>query len=150
MNHTAEVAGIGVGTGQDGEEVPAVVLAAREEYLPIVITRDQAQAIQLALAGEPFERPLTHDLLVDVLTEFGGAFDGVRIDDLTEGTFYAKLDIERYEEGRAERFVFDCRPSDAVAIAVRSDCPIEISDEVLDMAGQPQSAMQLNDFDEEP
>jgi hypothetical protein len=150
MNHTAEVAGIGVGTGRGGEDVPAVILAARDEYLPIVITRDQAQTIQLALSGEPFERPLTHDLMVEILTEFGGVFDCVRIDDLTDGTFYAKLDIERYHEGEAERFVFDCRPSDAIAIAVRSECPIEISDEVLDEAGQPQSALQLNDFDEEP
>jgi bifunctional DNase/RNase len=150
MNHTAEVAGIGVGTGRDGEDVPAVILAAREEYLPIVITRDQAQAIQLALSGEPFERPLTHDLLVDILTEFGGAFDRVRIDDLSDGTFYAKVDLERYRDGEPERFVFDCRPSDAIAIAVRSDCEIVVSDEVLDGAGQPQSALSLNDFDDEP
>jgi bifunctional DNase/RNase len=150
MNNTAEVAGIGVGTGRDGEDVPAVILAAREEYLPIVITRDQAQAIQLALSGEPFERPLTHDLLVEILTEFGGAFDRIRIDDLTDGTFYAKVDLERYVNGQPERFVFDCRPSDAIAIAVRADCEIVVSDDVLDEAGQPQSALQLNDFDDEP
>jgi bifunctional DNase/RNase len=150
MNNTAEVAGIGVGTGRDGEDVPAVILAAREEYLPIVITRDQAQAIQLALSGEPFERPLTHDLLVEILTEFGGAFDRIRIDDLTDGTFYAKVDLERYVDGQPERFVFDCRPSDAIAIAVRADCEIVVSDDVLDEAGQPQSALRLNDFDDEP
>jgi bifunctional DNase/RNase len=146
MDHTAQVEGIAVGVGPDGAGVPAVVLGARDEYLPIFVTQDQARAIQLGLSGEPFERPLTHDLLVDVLTEFGGAVDGVRIDDLSEGTFFAKLDIVRYDEGEAEKFVFDARPSDAVAVAVRSDCAITISDTVLDAAGRPPSDL---DFDPE-
>jgi hypothetical protein len=137
MNHRAEVRGIGVGVDAEGDSVPAVILEAREEYLPIVITSDQAQAIQLALSGEPFERPLTHDLLVDMITEFGGAIDTVRIDDLADGTFFAKIDAERYENGEPRKFVFDARPSDAVALAVRVDCPIVVSDEVLDEAGQP-------------
>jgi hypothetical protein len=137
MNHRAEVRGIGVGVDSEGDSVPAVILEAREEFLPIVITSDQAQAIQLALSGEPFERPLTHDLLVDMITEFGGAIDTVRIDDLADGTFFAKIDAERYEDGEPRKFVFDARPSDAVALAVRVDCPVVVSDEVLDEAGQP-------------
>jgi len=148
MEYEAEVAGIGVGVNDAGSEVPAVVLSARDEYLPIVITTDQARAIQLAVAGEPFERPLTHDLLVEMLTEFGGAIDGVRIDDLADGTFYAKVDAERYEDGKPRKFVFDARPSDAVALAVRVDCPIVVTDEVLDAAGQPEDAIELGDFDE--
>ncbi|MFB6195119.1 MAG: bifunctional nuclease family protein [Haloplanus sp.] len=147
MDHTAEVAGIGVGVDEEGSNVPAVVLAARDEYLPIVITADQARAIQLALSGEPFERPLTHDLLVEMVTEFGGVVDGVRIDDLADGTFYAKVDAERYEDGQPRKHVFDARPSDAVALAVRVDCPVTVSDEVLDAAGQPESAIELEDFD---
>ncbi|MGM0592788.1 MAG: bifunctional nuclease family protein [Halobacteriota archaeon] len=139
MEHTAEVQGIGVGVGEDGSNVPAVVLSARGEYLPIIVTPDQAQAIRLALVGEPFERPLTHDLLVDMITELGGAIDGVRIDDLSDGTFYAKIDVEEYDDGRANKFVFDARPSDAVSLAVRVDCPIVVSDDVLDLAGQPPS-----------
>jgi len=95
MNHPAEVEGMAVGVDADGENVPAVVLAARSQFLPIVVTGDQARAIQLAISGEPFERPLTHDLLVNVLTEFGGAIDRVRIDDIADGTFYAKVDAER-------------------------------------------------------
>ena len=136
MEHDAEVAAVGAGMAPDGEEVPVVVLAAREEYLPIFVTPDQAQSIALAMEGEPFERPLTHDLLVNVLTEFGGAIDRVRIDDLADGTFYAKIDVERYDEGRPERFVFDARPSDAIALAVRTDCEIVIGSSVLDDAGQ--------------
>jgi hypothetical protein len=147
--HEAEVEGIGVGVGEDGNNVPAVVLSARGEYLPIVVTPDQAQAIQLALRGEPFERPLTHDLLVEMVTEFGGAIDGVRIDDLADGTFYAKIDAERYEQGEPRKFVFDARPSDAVALAVRVDCPIEVSDEVLDAAGQPPSSFEFGEIDDD-
>ena len=136
MQHEAEVEGIGVGVGSDESRVPAAILSADERYLPILITSDQAQAIQLALSGEPFERPLTHDLLVEMVTEFGGAIDGVRIDDLADGTFYAKIDAERYEDGESRKFVFDARPSDAVALAVRVDCQIRVSDEVLDAAGR--------------
>jgi len=152
MEHTAEVTGIGVGTSADGSNVPAVLLGAREEYLPIVITADQARAIQLGLSGEPFERPLTHDLLVEMLTEFGGAIDGIRIDDLADGTFYAKVDVERYDDGQAQKFVFDARPSDAIALAVRVDCPITVSDGVLDRAGRDEDEFEperIDDFDDE-
>jgi bifunctional DNase/RNase len=144
MDHTAEVEGIAVGIGPDGANVPAVVLSARGEYLPIFVTGDQAQAIQLGLSGDSFERPLTHELLVEMVTEFGGAIDGIRIDDLAEGTFYAKIDAERYENGEPRQFVFDARPSDAVAVAVRVDCPITVSDEILDTAGRPPSAVDLS------
>jgi hypothetical protein len=149
MEHEAEVVGLGVGVNDQGSNVPAVVLSARGEYLPIVITTDQARAIQLALSGEPFERPLTHDLLVEMVTEFGGAVDGVRIDDLADGTFYAKIDAERYENGHPERFVFDARPSDAVALAVRVDCPIVVGDAVLDAAGQSAEDVELEGLDED-
>lgn len=145
MNHRAEVKGIGVGMDSEGGNVPAVILQAREEYLPIIITTDQAQAIQLSLSGEPFERPLTHDLLVEMITEFGGAIDTIRIDDLADGTFYAKIDAERYEDGEPQKFVFDARPSDAVALAVRVDCPILVSDEVMDDAGQPPERFDLGE-----
>ncbi|MFB6090471.1 MAG: bifunctional nuclease family protein [Halobellus sp.] len=145
MNHPGEVEGIAVGIDADGENIPAVVVSAREEYLPIVVTADQARAIQLAISGEAFERPLTHDLLVEMLTEFGGAIDRVRIDDVADGTFYAKVDAERYERGQVREFVFDARPSDAIALAVRVDCPIEVSDAVLDEAGQPPDRFDLDD-----
>ena len=149
MENEAEVVGLGVGVNDQGSNFPAVVLNVRDEYLPIVITTDQARAIQLALSGEPFERPLTHDLLVEMVTEFGGAVDGVRIDDLADGTFYAKIDAERYENGHPERFVFDARPSDAVALAVRVDCPIAVGDAVLDAAGQSAEDVELEGLDED-
>lgn len=141
MEHDAEVEGIGVGVDDDGGSVPAVILAARGEFLPIFVTGDQARSIELALTGEPAERPLTHDLLTDVVTELGTAIDKVRVDDLTDGTFYAKVDLVRYDEGEPERFVFDARPSDGIALAVRVECPITVTDEVLDEAGRDPSEL---------
>jgi bifunctional DNase/RNase len=143
MSHDAEVRGIGMGVDPDGNNVPAVILTARDEYLPIFITGDQAQSIRHALSGEPFERPLTHDLLVEMVTEFGGAIDAIRIDELADGTFYAKIDAERYVDGQPETFAFDARPSDAIALAVRSECPITISDEILDAAGRDPEEIEV-------
>jgi bifunctional DNase/RNase len=135
--HEATVEGIGVGVGDEGSGAPVVVLRARDELLPIFVSSDQAQSMQLAMDGEPFERPLTHDLFVEMIAEFGGAIDRVRIDDLADGTFYAKLDAEQYHGGERKDLVFDARPSDGVALALRVDCPILVSDEVLDEAGRP-------------
>jgi hypothetical protein len=144
MEHEADVVGVGTGSAPGGD-VPAVILSARGEYVPIFVSADQAQSIGLALEGEPFDRPLTHDLLVEVITEFGGAIDRVRVDDLREGTFYAKVDAERYENGEPEGFVFDARPSDALALAVRIDCPIIVSDEVIDEAGRSPDSVRFDD-----
>lgn len=144
MEHEAEVVGVGARSAPGGD-VPAVILRVREEYLPIFVSGDQARSIGTVLEDEPFDRPLTHDLLVELLTEFGGAIDRVRIDDLTDGTFYAKVDTERYEAGEPERFVFDARPSDALALAVRVECPIIVDGAVVDEAGQPPDSVQFDD-----
>lgn len=136
MEHEADVEGIGMGVGEGGGSVPAVILSVRGVYVPIFVTSDQARSIELALRGEPSERPLTHDIVVDIVTEFGGVVDRVRIDDLTDGTFYAKLDLVQYDDGESEKFVFDIRPSDAVALAVRADALITVSDAVIDEAGR--------------
>lgn len=144
MEHEAEVVGVGAGSAPGGD-VPAVILSVRGEYVPIFVSGDQARSIGTVLENEPFDRPLTHDLLVEILTEFGGAIDRVRIDDLSDGTFYAKVDAERYESGEPERFVFDARPSDALALAVRIECPIIVSEEVIDEAGRPPDSIRFGD-----
>jgi bifunctional DNase/RNase len=95
------------------------------------------------MEGEPFERPLTHDLFVEMLTEFGGAIDRVRIDALAESTFLAKIDAERYADGDRTDVTFDARPSDAIAVALRVDCPILVVDEVLDDAGRPPDEFEM-------
>lgn len=143
MDHDATVEGLGVSVGDDGNGVPVVLLGARDSVVPIFVSTDQAQSIQHALDGEPFERPLTHDLLVDVIAELGGAVDRVRVDDLSDGTFYAKIYAEEYREGERRSVTFDARPSDAIAVALRLDCSILVSDEVLKEAGRPPEEFDL-------
>lgn len=143
MEHQATVEGVAV--TQEGQTVPVVILNARDEVVSVFVTRDQAQSIHLALEGEQFERPLTHDIFVDMITEFGGAIDRVRIDELHEGTFMAKLDAEQYTDGERRSITFDVRPSDAIAIAIRVEAPIYLTDEVLDAAGEPAETIQFDD-----
>jgi hypothetical protein len=140
MAHAATVRGVGVSVRDDGERVPVVLLEAGDSVVPIFVSEDQAQSMQHALEGEPFERPLTHDLLVEMVTEFGGAIDRVRVDSLHDRTFYAKIDAEQYRDGERRELTFDARPSDGIAIALRIDCPIELADEVVDEAGRPDEA----------
>jgi len=142
MEHEATVEGVGIGVGEEGPGAPVVLLRARGEVVPIFVSSDQAQSMQLALEGEPFERPLTHDLLVEMVAEFGAAIDRVRIDDLADGTFYAKIDTEQYLDDRRKEMVFDARPSDGIALSLRVDCPLIVSDEVVDEAGQPPDAFE--------
>lgn len=130
------------------EGAPVVVLDADDRVVPVLVTPDQAHAIELALAGEHFERPLTHDVLAEVVTEFGGAVDRVRIDDIHDGTFLAKLDAEQYVAGDRHESTFDVRASDAIAIALRVDCPIELSESVLQTAGQPSEEFTVEGFEE--
>lgn len=142
MVQTATIHGIGVSVTKDGGEVPVVLLDAGNQVIPIYISPDQAQSIRLALNGEPFDRPLTHDLLVDMVTEFGAAIDSVRIDDLAGGTFYAKIDTEQYRDGERRTRTFDARPSDGIGIALRVDCPIKLEDSVIEEAGEPRSSFE--------
>ena len=143
MGHEASVRGLGLSAGTGGEGAPVVLLDVRGEVVPIFISRDQAQSIQHALDHEPFDRPLTHDLLLDILGEFGGALDRVRIDGLADGTFLAKVDVEQYVDGTPKARTFDARPSDAIALALREDCPIEVADAVVDRAGRPSTDFEL-------
>lgn len=96
-------------------------------YLPIWIGAGEASAIANAQEGVVPPRPLTHDLMVDVLGALGHRLSEVRITELDEGTFFAVLVIDGVE--------ISSRPSDAIAIAVRTGTTIFCADEVLDEAG---------------
>lgn len=154
MAHDAEVREVGVSVGEEGMGAPVVLLAARDEVGPMFIGPTQAQSIERARQGIPAERPLTHDLLIEMVADFGGTIDRVRIDDLADGTFYAKIDAEVYREGESEQRVFYARPSEGIALAVRVDCPITITDGVIDDAGQPPNSFDPDasdvDLDREP
>ena len=148
MSHEATVHGLGIsvegeGDGEPVDGTPVVVLHADDRAVPIFISADQAKSISHAMEGTPFERPLTHDLFVEMLTEFGGAIDRVRIDGLSGDTFLAKIDAERYAAGERSELTFDARPSDAIAIALRVECPILVADPVLEDAGHPPDTFEL-------
>lgn len=105
--------------------------ADSNRYLPIYIGPSEAEAIAMRLQGVSVARPMTHDLLSNMLQELGGAVDRVVVNDLTNDTFFAQLHV-RVAERELE---IDARPSDALALAVRNDAPIFVEDAVLEQAG---------------
>jgi hypothetical protein len=111
---------------------PIVLLKEQdgERYLPIWIGAAEAAAIAFALQGIPTPRPMTHDLMKQVLEELGVEVQKVSITELREGTFYAVLSLSR----NGDTFEISSRPSDAIALAVRSNTPIFADAEVLDEA----------------
>ena len=140
MSPDATVRGVGVSVDDGGDRTPVVMLDVGDSVVPIFVSDDQAQSIRLALEGGSFERPLTHDLLLEMTAEFGAAVDRVRIDDLSEVTFFAKIETEQYRDGERRTLSFDARPSDAIALALRLNCPIEVSPAVVERAGRPSSS----------
>jgi bifunctional DNase/RNase len=104
--------------------------AGRDRYLPIWIGPWEASAIAMKLQGLTPERPLTHDLFATTLEELGARVDRVVISELAEETFHARIVLER--DGRMVEV--DARPSDALALAVRSSTRIFAAEAVLDQA----------------
>ncbi|MFZ0452672.1 MAG: bifunctional nuclease domain-containing protein [Ignavibacteriaceae bacterium] len=98
--------------------------------LPIIIGAFEAQAIALEIEGIKPPRPLTHDLLKQVLDNLGAAVMEVVIDELRENTFYAKIILEV----SALASEVDARPSDAIALAVRTQSPIYVAEKVMEAA----------------
>ena len=102
-----------------------------ERYLPIFIGPAEANAIAIKLRGEDLPRPLTHDLLRNIIEMLGASVNSIKISDLMNDTFYAKI-ILNVEDGQME---IDARPSDALALAVRVEVPIYAEESVLEKAG---------------
>jgi len=109
--------------------MPVVVLkeAAGSAILPIWVGIYEANAIALEIEKVQTPRPMTHDLLKNVLTGLNVHVHKVVVSDLKEDTFYALIWMER----DGEMMSVDSRPSDALALALRLDCPIFVADEVL-------------------
>jgi bifunctional DNase/RNase len=113
----------------------------RERYLPIWIGPWEANAIATRLQGVTPERPLTHDLFAAALVELGVKVQRVVVSSLADETFHATLELER--DGRT--YAIDARPSDALALAVRTGVRIFASTEVLDRAGvEPETKVDEN------
>jgi uncharacterized protein len=126
---------IGLSTSPSSGGAYALVLGEVDgnRRLPIIIGAFEAQAIALELEKIQPPRPMTHDLLRDAFEAVGAEILDVVIDELREGTFFAKVRyVHDGEEGQ-----LDSRPSDAVALAVRVDAPIYVSPSVLNEAGIP-------------
>jgi bifunctional DNase/RNase len=104
---------------------------ADDRYLPIWIGPWEANAIAMRLQGVTPERPMTHDLFSQALSELGVELKQIVVSDLSEDTFRARLLLQI--DGR--ELNLDARPSDAIALAVRAGVPIFATDAVLDRAG---------------
>jgi bifunctional DNase/RNase len=99
--------------------------------LPIFIGTPEATAIAYALQGVTMPRPLTHDLMRDMLSVLDVEVERVVITELRSSTYFAELQLRR----GSERSVVSSRPSDAVAVAVRTGSPLYVSDELMDAEG---------------
>ena len=111
---------------------PIVLLREREgeRFLPIWIGPGEATAIAFALQGVVTARPMTHDLMKNLLEEVGVLIERIVITELKDGTFYAIIQMSR----NGSRFEVSSRPSDAIALAVRMNAPIFANEEVLSEA----------------
>ncbi len=102
-----------------------------ERQFPIVIGFLEASSIKMKLSGVQAPRPLTHDLLVSVIHGLGGELERLEIDKLEANTFHAKL-VLKIKDGKSKRV--DTRPSDGIALAVRTQSPIFASEDVIQKA----------------
>jgi hypothetical protein len=109
--------------------------------LPIIIGAFEAQAIALEIEGIKPPRPLTHDLLKQIIDSLGATIVEIVIDELRENTFYAKLIMEV----SALTNEIDARPSDAIALAVRAQAPIFVAEAVMEIAAFVPSEEGEND-----
>lgn len=114
---------------------PARIVLLREKasprFLPIWIGAFEAEAIAMHLQGVKVERPMTHDLMVNLLREFSATLKSVEVTDLHDDTFYARLNVVTGTQVHS----VDARPSDAIALAVRVGVPIYVHERVMEMAG---------------
>ncbi len=117
---------------------PLVLLRHENRVLPIVVGLHEASAIQIGLMQESLPRPMTHDLIQNLLVGLRAELKSVTIYRLEHGTFYAHLNVEqRNAQGQVEQVLkIDTRPSDGIALAVRVGCPVLASEEVMDEAAQ--------------
>lgn len=111
-----------------------IVLKEKEgdRFLPIVIGFLEANAIKMKISGVVPPRPLTHDLLQNVIESLNAQVQKIIIDKLQDSTFYAKIVLN--SKTGADETVIDARPSDSIALAVRTKAPIFVEEEVIKRA----------------
>src|SRR5437016_14547037 len=102
-----------------------------DRYLPIWIGPSEADAIAMKIQGRTPERPITHDLITSTFSQLGISGSRIVITSLSKEVFFARLYLQQNDH----QIDVDSRPSDAIALAVRFECPIFVAAEVLDRAG---------------
>lgn len=114
--------------------MPFIILKDEEEKIaiPIWIGLIEASSIATKLEGIPLTRPMTHDLVINIFKEIGVVVEKAEISDVKENTYYALL----YLKQKGKSFAIDCRPSDAVSLAIRSEAPIFVAKKVIESSRQ--------------
>ena len=148
MGKRAEVSAIAM---DPNHKVPVVLLKIEddERFIPIWIGLMEASAILVALEGTEVQRPMTHDLLCNIARVCGQVVKRIEVCDLRDGTYYAEMTVQDGDHVH----VIDCRPSDAIAIALRTSAPIWVHDRVLDkvqIEDQPEVEEASEDVIEAP
>jgi len=129
-------------------KVPVVLLKEKEQprYLPIWIGMFEATQIEIALEGVVVPRPMSHDLMKSLLDTYKVHLQEIRIHDLVEGTFHAEILLE---DGSGGIKLVDARPSDAIALSLRTDSPIFVAKKIIDEAaieGNPPTDDEIDQF----
>jgi uncharacterized protein len=126
---------------------PVVVLKDinSDTILPIWIGAFEANAIAVEISKTPTQRPTTHDLVKNIIRELGVTVRRVVITDLVENTFFAVIEMNR----DGEMLIIDSRPSDAIAIALRVDCPIYVNQHVIDSSATTRIEEDTTSGDDE-
>jgi len=133
----------------DEQRHPVVILRNGNKILPIWIGQFEAFSIAQALQNSEFERPLTHDLICYLLRGFNSSVKHVEVYKLEKGTYYACMTVTETDSVGDELRILkiDCRPSDALAFALRLSCPVCVSDQVLAEGGHDASFLAGDDSD---
>ena len=122
------VKGVYIAESEGSAPVPVVLLEDEaSRIVPIFVGLSEAVSIHHALSGELSPRPMTHDLFISVLECLSASITNVLIDDLEGGIYYARITIK--SESRQSEI--DARPSDCLALALRSRAPIEVQEKVI-------------------
>lgn len=109
-----------------GQYVVTLEEVGGQRLIPIWIGINEGNAIGLKLQGEALPRPMTHDLMATLLGELHAKIERVVVIDLKDGTYYAVIEMA----GEGKKLIIDCRPSDAMALAVRTNSPIFVDEKV--------------------
>lgn len=126
-----EVLGVSYCNSQSGAYALLMGERGAQRYLPIIIGGTEAQSIAMVLEDIRYTRPLTHDLFKDIADRYSIKVKEVVINKFKNGLFYSELHCEN----KGIESTFDARPSDAIALALRYECPIYTYSNIIDEAG---------------